>query len=89
MVTEEGNVYGETIDPGEYKKFVLSKLIDEYEKSLVYLALKEGPQSVRDVARKVGMKVPHVAELVVDLQTKGKVALSGHEGTVTKFSALG
>ncbi len=89
MLTEEGNVYGETLDANDYRNFVLRKLIDEYEKSLVYLALRDGPQSVRDVAKKTGMKVPHVAELVVDLQTKGKVTLSGHEGTVTKFSAVG
>jgi len=89
MVTEEGNVYGETLDPDQYREFVFRKLIDEYEKSLVYLALKESPQSVREIAEKVGMKVPHVADLVVDLQNKGKVTLSGHEGTVTKFAALG
>ena len=89
MLTEEGNVYGETLDPEEYGKFVLRKLIDEYEKSLVYLALKEGPKSVREIAGRVGMKVPHVAELVVDLQTKGKVSLSGHDGTVTRFAAQG
>ncbi len=89
MLTEEGNVYGETLDPDEYREFVLKKLKDEYEKSLVYLALKECPQSVREVAEKIGMKVPHVAQLVVDLQTRGKVTLSGHEGTVTRFAALG
>ncbi len=89
LLTEEGNVYGETLDPDEYRRFLFNKLVDEYEKSLVYLSLKESPKSVRDVAEKVGMKVPHVAELVVDLQTKGKVTLSGHDGVITKFAAVG
>ncbi len=89
QLTEEGNVYGETLDSESYGQFIRKKVLGEYEKSLIYLALKDKPHSVKELAEKVNMRVPHVAKLVVDLQNRGKVSLSSHEGTATKFAATG
>ncbi len=89
QLTERGNVYGETLDEKQYQRFALEKLRFEYEKNLVQLTLGQKALSVREVAAKIGLEVSHVAELVVDLQGRGKVRMAGYDGAKTTFTAAG
>jgi F420-non-reducing hydrogenase iron-sulfur subunit len=84
-ITEEENVYHEKVEATAYQAFLRQALADEYEKGLIFEALADGPQSVREMAGKTGLPVYTVSLRLNDLERAGKAQFHKFEGTTAKF----
>jgi hypothetical protein len=87
-LTERGNVYGEKVDQEIFQKLMKEALQDEYQKALILETLKEGPQSVREMAAKTALPVYTVSLRLNDLEKRGFAELKGYEGSTPKFISL-
>ncbi len=88
QITEQENVYHETLDSAVYQTFLRQAVADEYEKGLIFEALADGPQSVREVAAKTGLPVYTVSLRLNDLERAGQAQFHKFEGTTAKFVRL-
>ncbi len=88
QLTERENVYHRKIDDKLYRQLVDQATEEEYQKSLILEILRDGPQSVREIAGKSGLQVYTVSQLLSDIEKAGKVELHGYEGTTPKFIRL-
>jgi len=84
-ITEQENVYHEKMDPEAYQTFVRQAVAEEYEKGLIFEALADGPQSVREMASKTGLPVYTVSLRLNDLEKAGQAQFQEFEGTTAKF----
>jgi predicted Rossmann fold nucleotide-binding protein DprA/Smf involved in DNA uptake len=87
-LTEKGNVYGVTVDANAYQGLLEEALRTEYQKSLIYLNLREGPLSVREIGARTDIGVQHVSSLLADLEGQGQVEFHSYEGRTPKFAAV-
>lgn len=87
-ITERGNVYGEKVEGDRYEGLLKEVALDEFQKALLVEVLKEGPQSVREMAAKTGMAVYTVSRKLNDLERRGQAELHGLEGSTPKFIGL-
>ena len=85
QITEQENVYHEKMDPEAYQAIVRQAVADEYEKGLILEALADGPQSVREIAGKIGLPVYTVSLRLNDLERAGQAEFHEFEGTTAKF----
>lgn len=88
LLTEGKNVYGETVDAEQYRKLLKLAAVDEYHKALILESLKDGPQSVREMASRTGLPVYTVSRRLNDLERSGFAELKGYEGSTPKFIRL-
>ena len=84
-ITEQENVYHERMEAEAYQALVRQAVADEYEKGLIFEALADGPQSVREVASKTGLPVYKVSLRLNDLERAGQAQFHKFEGTTAKF----
>ena len=87
-ITEQENVYHEKMEATAYQAFLRQAVADEYEKSLIFEALADGPQSVREVASKTGLPVYTVSLRLNDLERAGRAQFHKFEGTTAKFERM-
>lgn len=87
-VTEVGNVYGEKITREEYDKIMDKALRDEYHRSLISVALKERPMSVRELDEVTHIGIEAISNYLTDLDARGEVSFHGFEGRVSKYITL-
>jgi F420-non-reducing hydrogenase iron-sulfur subunit len=87
-LTERGNVYGERLDEEAFRAMAKQAAAEEYEKALILESLREGPQSVREMAVKTGLPVYTVSIRLNDLERRGLAELRGYEGSTPKFIRL-
>jgi hypothetical protein len=87
-LTERENVYHEKLDEKTYKELLSQAAEEEYQKALLLEVLKEGPQSVREMASKAGLPVYSVSLRLNDLERTGLAELQGYEGSTPKFISL-
>ena len=85
QITEQENAYHEKMDPEAYQAIVRQAVAEEYEKGLILQALIDGPQSVREIAGKVGLPVYAVSLRLNDLERAGQAQFHEFEGTTAKF----
>jgi F420-non-reducing hydrogenase iron-sulfur subunit len=85
QITEEENVYHEKMETTAYRTFLRQAVADEYEKGLIFEALGDGPQSVREMAGKTGLPVYTVSLRLNDLERAGRAQFHKFEGTTAKF----
>ena len=88
QLTEKGNVYGEKVKADAYLKLLDENIKSEYEKSLIYLSLREGPLSVREIDSRTNIGIQNVSNLLMDLEGQGQVELHGYEGRTPKFAGI-
>ena len=84
-ITEQENVYHEKMEATAYQEFVRRAVADEYEKGLIFEALADGPQSVREMAGKTGLPVYTVSLRLNDMERAGQAQFHKFEGTTAKF----
>jgi hypothetical protein len=87
-ITTKGDVYGRPWDEAKFQRVMDDMLVREYEKSLIYLAIKSGTTSVRGVAAQTGIEVLRVSYLLADLEQKKLVEFKGMEESIPVFAAL-
>jgi F420-non-reducing hydrogenase iron-sulfur subunit len=88
QLIEHENVYHYKVDEADYKQLLKVATEEEYQKALILEVLKEGPQSVREIAGKSGLPVYTISILLSDIERAGQVDLHGYEGTTPKFVSL-
>ncbi len=88
-LTERGNVYGDKLTIEGYHDMLRESALDEYQKALLMETLKEGPQSVREMADQTGLPVYTVSLQLNDLERRGQAELKGFQGSTPKFVGLG
>jgi F420-non-reducing hydrogenase iron-sulfur subunit len=84
-ITEGENVYHEKMEATVYQELIRQTVADEYEKGLIFEALADGPQSVREMASKTGLPVYTVSLRLNDMERAGKAQFHKFEGTTAKF----
>ena len=87
-LTEKENVYGEKVKADDYMKLLDETIQNEYQKSLIYLSLQEGPLSVREIDSRTNIGIQNVSNLLTDLEGRGQVELHGYEGRTPKFAGI-
>ena len=71
-----------------YESVLHSELEREYQKNLIYLAIRGGCTSVRDISAKIGVDLLRVSYLLADLERTNKVEFTGMQDSKPVFAAL-
>ena len=87
-ITTKGDVYGRSWDVEKYESVLHSELEREYQKNLIYLAIREGASSVRDVSAKIDVDLLRVSYLLADLERTNRVEFTGMQESKPVFAAL-
>jgi hypothetical protein len=87
-ITAKGDVYGRPWSVERYESVMNTALEREYHKSLIYLALKEGGRSVRDISDRTGLDLKRVSYLLADLEKTKRVEFRGMQERKPVFAAL-
>jgi coenzyme F420-reducing hydrogenase alpha subunit len=87
-ITTHGDVYGRKWDVEKYESVMYTELEREYHKNLIYLAIKQGSTSVRDVSAKTGLELLGVSYLLADLERTNRVEFTGMTNSIPVFAAL-
>jgi len=84
-LTEKGNVYGEKLKEEDYERLIQQAVVQEYEKALVFQALRQGVASVREISEKAGLPVYTVSLRLNELERCGQAELREYAGTTPRF----
>jgi len=87
-ITSKGDVYGRQWEVRDYESFLDHLLEREYHKNLIYLSVKEGHESVRDISRRTGLDLKRVSYLLADLEKTNRVEFRGMKEKRPIFAAL-
>ena len=87
-ITSSGDVYGRTWSVKEYESLLDGLLEREFQKNLIYLAVKGGCPSVRDISKRVGLDLKRISYLLADLEKTNRVEFQGMEDSKPVFAAL-
>jgi len=87
-ITTQGDVYGRSWDTQKYESVLHKELEREYRKNLIYLAIREGAASVRDVSATIGVDLLQVSYLLADLERTNRVEFTGMQDSKPVFAAL-
>ena len=87
-ITGQGDVYGRQWDADSYETIMDGVLEREYHKNLIYLAVKRGERSVREISQLTGLALKRVSHLLADLEKTNRVAFEVMEDSKPVFSAL-
>jgi hypothetical protein len=87
-ITSKGDVYGRLWAVEKYESVVDNMLEREYQKNLIYLAVKEGRSSVRDISSRTGLDLKRVSYLLADLEKTKRVEFKGMKERKPMFAAL-
>jgi len=87
-ITSKGDVYGRKWDVERYESFLDAALEREYHKNLIYLAIKGGCSSVREISGKIGLDLLRVSYLLADLEKTSMVEFTGMEESKPVFATL-
>ena len=87
-ITSKGDVYGRRWSVEHYERVLNTALEREYQKNLIYLAIKGGCASVRDVSEKIGLDLKRVSYLLADLEKTKRVEFRAMQERKPVFAAL-
>ena len=87
-ITTDGDVYGRKWDTGSYETILDAVLEREYQKNLIYQAVKEGYTSVRDINQKIGLDLKRISYLLADLEKTNMVGFTGMKDRIPVFAVL-
>lgn len=87
-ITKEGDVYGRSWDLEKYESVLYDELEREFQKNLIYLAIREGATSVREVSAKIDIDLLRVSYLLADLERTNRVEFTGMQESKPVFAAL-
>jgi len=87
-IIKNGDVYGRSWDLEKYESILDSVLAREYYKNMIYLAIKDGFTSVREINKKIGLDLVLISRLIADMEKTNKVEFTGMENKIPVFAAL-
>ena len=87
-ITSKGDVYGRAWDVDSYESVIDNELEREYQKNLIYLSIKNGNRSARDVGENTGLELLRVSYLLADLERSNMVEFTGMEDRKPVFAVI-
>jgi coenzyme F420-reducing hydrogenase alpha subunit len=87
-ITTDGDVYGRKWDAESFETILDAVLEREYQKNLIYQAIKDGSTSVRDINEKIGLDLKRISYLLADLEKTNKVEFTGMKDRIPVFAVL-
>ena len=87
-ITDKGDVYGRSWDVEGYESVLDSVAREELEKNMIYVALRRGCKSVRDVGSMTGMELSRISFLMADLERTGAIQFTGMKHHKPEFEAV-
>ncbi|MCP4689210.1 MAG: hydrogenase iron-sulfur subunit [Desulfobacterales bacterium] len=87
-ITTDGDVYGRKWDVASYESVMHKELEREYQKNLIYLAIKDGATSVRAISKKIGVQLLRTSYLLADLERTNMVEFTGMDNSIPVFAAI-
>ena len=87
-ITKDGDVYGRPWDVEKYESVMYMELEREFQKNLIYLAIKQGATSVREVSARIDVDLLRVSYLLADLERTNRVEFTGMQDRKPVFAAL-
>jgi len=87
-ITTGGDVYGRQWDGERFESILDAVLERDYQKNLIYQAIKAGCKSVRDISSKIELDLMRVSYLLADLEKTNLVEFRGMEDRKPVFAAL-
>jgi len=84
-LTRKGNVYGETLPEGRYRKPLQEATEEEYQSALVSAVIRREPSSVREIALLTGLPVYTVSLRVGELERQRQAEIRSYRGTTPVF----
>ena len=87
-ITQEKDVYGREWDVEKYESILDSVLEREYHKNLIYLAIKDGSTSVREINQRIGLDLQLISRLIADMEKTNKVEFKRMENKKPVFAAI-
>ncbi len=89
VLRDEGNVYGEKLDPDHLTRIVGEVVETKYLKSLVLSLIKDTPLSVADLSEKLGIEGKEVFDCLMQLKNEGSVNIVGFKDDYPIFQLIG
>lgn len=86
--TSQGDIYGRKWDVGRYEAILDSVMEREYQKNLIYLAIKQGLTSIEDVSNRIGLDLQLISHRVSDLEKTGRIKFAGMTERIPAFAAV-
>ncbi len=87
-ITTKGDVYGRQWDVEKYEDVLFDMLEREYQKNLIYLAIKQNCTNVRSISEKIGLGIQRISYLLADMERTSMVEFTGMEDSKPVFAAL-
>jgi len=87
-ITTKGDIYGRDWKVEDYQSVLFSILQGEYEKNLIYLAVKQNHTSVREISEFTGLDLLRISYLMSDMEKKQKIEFTGMKDRKPVFAAL-
>ncbi|MHA1299080.1 MAG: hydrogenase iron-sulfur subunit [Candidatus Helarchaeota archaeon] len=85
---EQGNVYGDKLEPGKLDKMIDDALNSEYIRSRIYYLLKKEPKSVKDLSNILNVDPQDILKHVVVLKQRGDIALDRIEDVTPLYTVI-
>jgi hypothetical protein len=86
--TSQGDIYGRQWDVQRYEAILDSVMKREYQKNLIYLAIKQGFTSIEAVSNRIGLDLQLISRRVSDLEKTGRVIFTGMTERIPAFAAV-
>jgi coenzyme F420-reducing hydrogenase delta subunit len=87
-LTESVNVYGEKIPQDEFD-FLMDEIVrEEFLRHKIHLLTQTKPLSVKDLAKKLGIKPADVLKQIVNMRRKNMITIDRFEETTPLYKAL-
>ena len=87
-ITSQGDIYGRKWDVKRYEAILDSVMEREYQKNLIYFAIKQGFTSIEDISDRIGLDLKLISHLVSDLEKTGRVKFTGMTERIPAFAAV-
>jgi len=87
-ITEQENVYGETISLDKFNEIFDSAIRDEYNRHRILVSLEKESMSVKDLAKELQIDPSIVLEHMVTLKSRGQVDFGELSGITPTFYKL-
>ena len=85
-ITSQGDVYGRSWDVDRFESILDAVVAREYHKNMIYLAIKEGAASIRDIHERTGLELKWISRLVADMEKRSLVEFKGMEDNKPVFA---
>jgi hypothetical protein len=87
-ITTKGDVYGRSWDTEHYEEVMHSQLEREFQKNMIFMAIKDGHTSVRGISAKIGLDLLRTSYLLADLERTNRVEFTGMQDRKPVFAVL-